>query len=152
MSFNNFNQAKILTPFYDPLRSYEENYVQGPFGAFADKQIWTQTGEPEYDFFGHKVYLPFGIPAGPVLNSKYCQAAFAKGFDLVVYKTVRSDSFPCHPYPNVLPVEATGDITLDKANQGLQTKSVYEAPLSITNSFGVPSKTYAVWQADVRKL
>jgi len=151
MSFNNFNQAKILTPFYDPLRSYEENYVQGPFGAFADQQIWTQTGEPEYDFFGHKVYLPFGIPAGPVLNSKYCQAAFAKGFDLVVYKTVRSDSFPCHPYPNVLPVEATGDITLDKANQGLQTKSVYEAPLSITNSFGVPSKPYAVWQADVRQ-
>ena len=61
MSFNNFNQARILTPFYDPLRSYEENYVQGPFGAFADQQIWIQTGEPEYDFFGHKVYLPFGF-------------------------------------------------------------------------------------------
>ena len=26
----------LLTPFYDPEKSYEENYEKGPFGAFAD--------------------------------------------------------------------------------------------------------------------
>ncbi len=145
------NQTKILTPFYDPSLSYQDNYDHGPFGAFADGQVFVQDGDPQYDFFGHKVYLPFGIPAGPVLNSKYCKAAFDKGFDLVVYKTVRSVSFPCHPYPNVLPIDIQGNITLELAEKGVTTKQLYEAPLSITNSFGVPSKPTEVWQNDVKK-
>ena len=29
----------LLTPFYDPKKSYEENYKSGPLGAFADGQI-----------------------------------------------------------------------------------------------------------------
>jgi len=26
----------LHTPFYDPNKSYEENFEKGPFGAFAD--------------------------------------------------------------------------------------------------------------------
>ncbi len=29
----------LLTPFYDPEKSYEENFKDGPFGAFADKEV-----------------------------------------------------------------------------------------------------------------
>lgn len=141
----------LHTPFYDPTKSYEENYDKGPFGDFSDNKIYQQKGEPQYSFFGEKVYLPFGIPAGPIINSSYAKASFEKGFDIVVYKTVRSAFFPCHPYPNVLSIDVQGDLTLDKLNTKLKADNNYREPLSITNSFGVPSKSPDVWQEDVRK-
>ncbi len=148
----------LHSPFYDPHKSYEDNYDQGPFGAFAesdsaftDGQIYPQSGEPQHDFLGHKVYLPFGIPAGPILNSNFVKAAFQKGFDIVVYKTVRAESFPCHPHPNVLPLKLEGDLTLEKAKSNQVTKADYTEPLSITNSFGVPSKPPSIWQDDIKK-
>jgi len=142
---------KLLTPFYDPTKSYEENYKEGPFGAFADKEVFKQQGEPQHDYLGQKVYLPFGIPAGPLLNSNFAKAAFEKGFDIVVYKTVRSDFYPCHPFPNVLSVNVEGDLTMEKLKEPLVADTQYHQPLSITNSFGVPSKNPEVWQKDVKK-
>lgn len=142
----------LHAPFYDPNISYEENYDKGPFGAFKDEKIYQENGEPQHDFLGQKVYLPFGIPAGPLLNSRYCKAAFEKGFDICVYKTVRSGFYPSHPYPNVLAVKVNGDLTIEKAKQEkLIADNNYTEPLSITNSFGVPSKDPSVWQEDVKK-
>lgn len=141
----------LKTPFYDPNKSYDENYDQGPFGSFTDGQIYKEDGEPQYDFLGQKVYLPFGIPAGPLLNSNFCKGAFENGFDIAVYKTVRSGIFPCHPFPNVLSVKVEGDLTMEKASQKLVADNNFAEPISITNSFGVPSKDAAVWQEDVKK-
>ncbi len=141
----------LQTPFYDPNKSYEDNYDDGPFGAFADGEMVSQAGEPQYDFLGQKIYSPFGIPAGPLLNSKFCKAAFEKGFDISVYKTVRSSAFPSHPFPNILAVKLEGDLTLEKAQNKLTADNNYSEPLSITNSFGVPSKDPNVWQEDVKK-
>lgn len=141
----------LKTPFYDPNISYEDNYNEGPFGAFADGERFVQEGEPQYDLFGQKIYLPFGIPAGPLLNSKFCKGAFEKGFDICIYKTVRANVFPSHPYPNILSVKINGDLTLEKAQGQLIGDTNYSEPLSITNSFGVPSKDPAVWQEDVKK-
>lgn len=142
---------RLHTPFYDPTKSYEENYDNGPFGAFADGEVYEQKGKPQYEYLGQKVYLPFGIPAGPLLNSNYIKAAFEKGFDICVYKTVRSDFFPCHPFPNVLSLDVEGDLTTDKLKKPLIANTHYHEPLSITNSFGVPSQKPEIWQADVKK-
>ncbi len=141
-----------MQPFYDPTKSYEENYEHGPFGLFAEPGVFENKSDPKEEFLGHKVYLPFGIPAGPVVNGRYVQAALDKGYDLVVYKTVRTASYACHPWPNVLPVEVEGYLTLQKAEQPLITKSEYSEPLSITNSFGVPSFDPSVWQPDLKAL
>ena len=141
----------LQIPFYDPNKSYEENYDQGPFGAFVDREVFQQTAEPTEDFLGQKVYLPFGIPAGPLVNAKFCKSAFEKGFDICVYKTVRSSTFPCHPFPNILAVKIEGDLTPEKAQNKLIADNNYSQPLSITNSFGVPSKDPTVWQEDVKK-
>lgn len=142
-------------PFYNPTKSYEENYDNGPFGAFADGDSFDSAqdvkGEPGDDFLGVPVYVPFGIPAGPLLNSKFCIGAFNQGFDIAVYKTVRSSSFPSHPFPNVLAVKLEGDLTMAKAGEKLVANSDYSQPLSITNSFGVPSKEASFWQEDVKK-
>src|SRR5579859_6743007 len=132
-------------PFYDPQKTYQENYEKGPYGAFSNNKIYPQPSEPTYTFLGQKVYLPFGIPAGPVINSNFAKASFEKGFDIVVYKTVRSDIYPCHPFPNILSVNVQGDLTLQKLQEQLVADTYYHEPLSITNSFGVPSKTPEVW-------
>lgn len=141
----------IQAPFYDPNKSYDENYDRGPYGVFADGEVFEQDGEPEHNFLGQKVYLPFGIPAGPLINANFCKAAFEKGFDICVYKTVRSTVYPCHPFPNVLAVKVEGDLTLEKAQGRLVADNNYSDPISITNSFGVPSKDPAIWQEDVKK-
>ena len=141
----------LQTPFYDPTKSYEENYDNGPFSAFTDGEVFEQKGEPQYEYHGHKVYLPFGIPAGPLLNSTYIKAAFDKGFDICVYKTVRTDTYASHPFPNILSVHADGDLTLERLKSPLIADTNYSQPLAITNSFNIPSKNVATWQEDMKK-
>lgn len=139
------------TPFYDPKKTYEQNYNEGPFGAFADGEEFKQKDEPQFEYLGQKVYLPFGIPAGPILNSKYVKSAFEKGFDLIVYKTVRSDFYQTHPFPNILSVHVDGDLTLEKLKKPLLADTHFEKPIAITNSFNIPSKNPEVWQEDMKK-
>src|SRR3989338_11174375 len=120
-------------PFYDPEKSYEENFKKGPFGSFSGGVVMENKGEPKFNFFGYKVFSPFGIAAGPLINGKFAQAALDKGFDIVTYKTVRTRQYACHPWPNVLSVEVSGDLTLKKAEEGIVANKNYSEPLSITN-------------------
>lgn len=146
-----------MIPFYDPALSYEENYRDGPFGIFgkSDKSgrlaaLPTATpAEPRQTLLGRPVDLPFGIAAGPLLNSRYIDAALRHGFDLPVYKTVRSRSWACHPWPNVLAVDTAGD--LHPTDGRLHGHQRYAAPYSVTNSFGVPSFEPDVWQPDLAR-
>jgi dihydroorotate dehydrogenase (NAD+) catalytic subunit len=136
-------------PFYDPEKSYEENFNQGPFGVFADGQTYGQFGKSTVEFLGQKVYTPFGIAAGPLINGKFVASALDHGFDLATYKTVRSRKYPCHPWPNIVPVMVKNDLTLKQAEAGLVASAEFTEPLSITNSFGVPSFNPDFWQADL---
>lgn len=142
-------------PFYDPNISYEDNYVEGPFGIFADGVDLRENIEPKFDFLGFKINTPFGIPSGPLLNSKFAEAAFEKGFDVIHYKTRRSVGFPSNPWPNVLSVEVEGDLTLDKAKKPLLGSTNFDKDpksFSITNSFGNPSpESPSIWQDDMKK-
>ena len=140
----------LKAPFYDPTKSYYDNLEQGPFNGFADGVILPEE-KPRFDFLGYKIAYPLGIPAGPLLDSKFVKAALEKGFDIPVYKTVRAAEFPCHPFPNVLAVNIEGDLTLERASKPLIADTNYREPLSITNSFGVPSRPPNVWQEDAKK-
>lgn len=141
----------LYIPFYNPEKSYEENFKDGPFGVFGDGETFENKNKLKYDFLGFEVNSPFGIPAGPLINSNFCKGAFQKGFDICVYKTVRASSFPCHPHPNILSVKIKGDLTYEKAQNKLIADNNYSEPISITNSFGVPSKEPNIWQEDVKK-
>lgn len=146
------DNTTLSTPFYNPDIAYEDNFEKGPFGAFADGKIYTQEGEPSYDVFGTKVYLPFGIPPGPLVNGKFAKAALDKGFDVVTYKTVRTAEYPCNAFPQVLAVHPDGNLTLEMAQEGLIADTNYVRPLAITNSFGVPSFNPDFWQKDLREV
>src|SRR5215469_7650762 len=108
----------LQTPFFDPEKSYEDNFARGPFGTFADGTIFQAAGEPQYSILGQPIYLPFGIPAGPLLNGKYVKAALDKGFDVPVYKTVRTRKYASASWPNVLAdQDAHKDLTFAMAEQ-----------------------------------
>jgi dihydroorotate dehydrogenase (NAD+) catalytic subunit len=133
-------------PFYDPAKSYMDNFERGPFGEFAETHRNSSSNLPKHNFLGQPVHLPFGIPAGPLINGRYVKAALDMGFDIPVYKTVRTRKYACHPWPNVLAVKFDGDL---KPGRTLEAHDDYTEPLSITNSFGVPSFGPDFWQRDM---
>ncbi len=137
-------------PFFDPEKSYEENWAEGPFGAFADGEIFNHSGGPQFEVFGKKLNSLIGIPAGPLVNGRFIKAALDKGFDIPMQKTLRTRAKKSHPWPNVLAVKIDGDLTLEKASGRLVAHKNYAEPLSITNSFANPSFEPDFWQADLK--
>jgi len=140
-------------PFYDIYATYEENFEKGPTGLRKYK-IPKRNVSPAFRFLGFPINVPFGIPAGPLPNSKFIRSAFDFGFDVIHYKTQRSVFFPSNKYPNVLFVDVNGDLTLKKAEKGLLATSKIKKKstnFSITNSFGNPSKGPSFWQKDMKK-
>lgn len=140
----------LRAPFFDPNKTYYENWEQGPFNGFADGVV-LPVERPRFEFLGQKLAYPLGIPAGPLLNGKFVKAALDKGFDVPVHKTVRSRTRQCNEWPNVLGADIEGDLTLEKANSPITVRNEYKEPLSITNSFGNPSYEPAIWQKDLRE-
>lgn len=141
-------------PFYNPTLTYEENFKNGPplssLKITYPKRNITKTTK----FLGFDINIPFGMPAGPLLNSEYVKEAFARGFDVNCYKTQRSHIVPSNEFPNVLFVDIDGDLTLEKAERpfvGTLTTDQIREKFSITNSFGNPSKGPAFWQEDMKK-
>lgn len=99
--------------------------------------------------WGTPVDVPLGIPAGPLVNARYCTAAFDHGYDIAVYKTVRSHALESHPFPNVLSVDVDGDLTPERGARGVTATADFSSVTSITNSFGVPSQAPEVWVSDM---
>ena len=142
------------TDFYDPTKTFDDNFDHGPFPSTPDEAPYQNSGEPAYSFLGKPVYSPFGIPAGPLPTSKHTTYAFQRGFDIICYKTQRSVAFPCNDFPNVVYLDVDGDLTLEKAVQPLLGHAETTASpdkLTITNSFGNPSRGPGFWQNDMKQ-
>ena len=140
----------LRAPFFDPAKTYYENWEQGPFNDFADGKTVEGSGAPRFSFFGHSIDYPLGIPAGPLLNGKFVTAALDKGFDIPVHKTVRSHYRVCNDWPNVLSADIPAELSLEMAQKPIVVRNEYKEPLSITNSFGNPSYEPDVWMNDLR--
>lgn len=134
---------------YNDKLEFDENNAKGPFGDYANVEApYKNSGEPQYDFFGTKVYSPFGIAAGPLARTGHIKATLAKGFDIITLKSVRTDTFPINPYPHVRPVKIAGK--LDPNIPGILAADNYSEPLAAANSFGIPSVKPVQWQSFVK--
>lgn len=98
----------------------------------------------EWKWCGLPVNSPLGISAGPLLNSGWLLYYANRGFDILVYKTVRSSQRACYPLPNLVPV-VTGPLT----TPGLTLDESPEMQGSWAVSFGMPSQTPDAWRQDV---
>ncbi|MDE3046407.1 MAG: dihydroorotate dehydrogenase [Verrucomicrobiota bacterium] len=120
---------------YDISKSYLENFEQGPF--FQGKIPERPPSKATIDFLGHKLRSPLGVPAGPLLNSRWTTFAANLGFDLVTYKTIRSFAHSGHALPNMIYIEPIG--TKNARQIGQPPSQLNE--LTVTNSFGMPSRS-----------
>lgn len=127
-------------PIYDINKTYAENAAEGPF--FNGTIPKRPKSEKTFDFLGHEVHSPIGVPAGPLLNSNWVALAAKLGFDIPTYKTIRSEAHPGHRLPNVSFVDAHGNQIDDPGNLD---------QLTITNSFGMPSKSPDFLLEDIQK-
>src|ERR1039458_986444 len=128
--------------FYDPAKTFDDNFDNGPFPLKSSEKPYKNNGKPAFSFLRHPLYSPFGIAAGSLPTSKHVRYAFERGYGVVCYKTQRSVPFAVNDFPNVVYVEVEGDLTLEKASKplvGHQTSSAPIEQLTITNSFGNPS-------------
>lgn len=136
----------MTIPIYDITKSWSSNIAEGPFfeGVFPERPKAHAT----LDLCGFQIASPLGVPAGPLLNSRWTTLAARLGFDVVTYKTIRSRQHPGHSLPNVIFVSE------DKHEKGLAypiEKPLQNHHLTITNSFGMPSMPAHFLQQDIAK-
>ncbi|MCF7905813.1 dihydroorotate dehydrogenase [Candidatus Gracilibacteria bacterium] len=133
-------------------KSYEWNYEHGPtFEGEISARPEIQKKTKLWDF---ELNSPIGIPAGPLLNSRWIELYGKLGFDIPVYKTVRTVEWKSHPEPNCVYVDMQSQLT--EKDVGGEAKVLLHAPkkpedITITNSFGVPSQAPTVWMPDIGK-
>jgi dihydroorotate dehydrogenase len=129
-------------PAYDRQRSYQWNYDHAPYSPPIAPRQHAIPGD--WTFCHMPVPSPLGVPAGPLLNGRWCLYYAALGFDVVTYKTVRSSSRACYDLPNLQPVRCGQiDHTFDEVATSEQMQGSWAV------SFGMPSQPPSVWRADV---
>ncbi len=146
---------------YDWHKPYDENYDSGPHCGLSEEdwakidsyRAYLDSKLPKQDFLGFKVNSILGIAAGPLLNQKFVNHYYRLGFDMPLQKTVRSVFRAVHPFPNVLLVDINRQLEgKDIGSRVVGALDAKQRRLSITNSFGIPSKTIAEWREDFTQV
>ena len=127
---------------YDRLQTYQWNYDHAPEPVQVQVPKWPG----DISFCGFRLQSPLGVPAGPLLNGKWCLYYASLGFDFVTYKTVRSSYRGCYELPNLQPVNV-GMLQGEEADVPVQE----EMTGSWAVSYGMPSTEPDLWQADVKQ-
>ncbi|WP_186526241.1 hypothetical protein [Leekyejoonella antrihumi] len=141
---------RLLQPAYRVYADHEAN-AESPSGTVpASVPSWIGSRWP---FLGHRIGFPIGVAAsGLTTNAQCVKRLFEAGYNVVTYKTVRSQFTPPHPRPNWAllnsdSIKAIGDpetvVTVNPET------TLVEADSS-ANSFGVPSPEPTVWVDDFR--
>jgi dihydroorotate dehydrogenase len=125
---------------YDPTQSYQWNFDNAPEPADIDVPPFPGT----WQFAGRDVASPLGIPAGPLLNGRWCLYYASLGFDFLTYKTVRSVERECYQLPNLQPV-ICGQLCGDEDR--LVSADTMQGSWAV--SFGMPSKSPEYWRKDI---
>jgi dihydroorotate dehydrogenase (NAD+) catalytic subunit len=101
---------------------------------------------------GFDISFPIGVPASVITpNSRWIEFYGRRGFEILTYKTVRSEMSIVHPFPNWLFADRLIDGTPSPTAIVARGSSGTMQSLTMVNSYGVPSLSEAVWMADVRR-
>jgi len=131
---------------YNRQKSYRWNYenVPAPVSLPVPTVFATSSNAGKFSFCGLPVNSPLGVPAGPLLNGKWCLYYASLGFDVVTYKTVRSGFRECYPLPNLVPVDTA---SLFGGEQSVSQTKTMDGSWAV--SYGMPSQNPSDWQADI---
>lgn len=70
---------------------------------------------------------------------------------MCIIELLRRYFFPATHFRIFSRLKKEGDLTLERLDNPIVVSNKFKDPLTITNSFGVPSKTPDVWQEDAKK-
>jgi dihydroorotate dehydrogenase (NAD+) catalytic subunit len=131
---------------YDRQKSYRWNYehVPAPVSLSVPTVCSESSNTGKFSFCGLEVNSPLGVPAGPLLNGKWCLYYASLGFDVLTYKTVRSGFRECYPLPNLVPVDTAA---LFGGEQSVSQAATMDGSWAV--SYGMPSQDPSDWQADI---
>ncbi len=104
----------------------------------------TGVQDTTWSWCGFPISSPLGIPAGPLLDSRWLLHYAVLGFDVLVYKTVRSVARDCYPLPNLVPV---GCSPLSDAGTTVCATAKMQGSWAV--SFGMPSQHPDIWRNDI---
>ncbi|HEY4002826.1 MAG TPA: hypothetical protein VGO93_28395 [Candidatus Xenobia bacterium] len=140
---------------YHVRQTYQENYERADLQPEAFPR---PAHRPcELDLFGLPLASRLGIFSGPLLNTDWLLQYAGLGWDVLVYKTVRSGFKAAHPLPNCALITETEPLALQSTRRpafltgSILWEKAQPPQLSMTNSFGMPSKTPAEWMPDIKK-
>lgn len=150
----NWRKYAELAPIYDFRVSYDKNVEDGP-QCFLKEPGWIPRVRTR--LFDLELNSPLGVPASVLtINSQWIGPLSNLGFDVLTYKTCRTEQFPSHPFPN--------GVYLPNLQEPLQVgalpEPVHGVPdlpyediqkISFANSFGMPSPAPQQWQEDLEK-
>ncbi len=128
-------------PRYEADRTYEWNYAQRPDPV----EIEVPDCPGNWQIAGRPMRSPLGVAAGPLLHGHWILYYASLGFDLLTYKTVRSQVRACYSMPNLRPVRQQ---RLVQAGCDVRVQSRMRGTWVV--SFGMPSQSPDIWRADVR--
>lgn len=114
---------------------------------------------PSWKVLGFDVGFPIGIPSSVLTaNADWVAYYAACGFNVLTFKTVRTEERPPHQFPNWLFVEGCTQPIPPEARDQHKTVRAHadlwpDQPerFSMVNSFGVPSVHPREWQEELRK-
>jgi len=138
----------VAHPTYNYLRPYDYSILpwDSPDGGrYSDASAWT--------VLGFDVGFPIGIPASVLTaNADWIHFYASRGFNVLTFKTARTEKRVPHPPPNWLFVDGF-DRAIDPENleKGLTVEASQTSwptnpdAFSMVNSFGVPSLLPQYW-------
>lgn len=129
---------------YNVAASWRENLASAPHVESLQPAVPFPGGP--WHWCALPVASPLGIPAGPLLNGDWICHYANLGFDILVYKTVRSAARDCYPPPNLVPVRTA---PLDEPGQEVPSSATPQDSWAV--SFGMPSVPPADWRVDIRQ-
>ena len=131
-----------MTKKYDPQQTWRSNLADAP--ALPAEFRSTPPVPGDWTLCGLPMDSPLGIPAGPLLDSRWLLHYANLGFDWLVYKTVRTVERECYALPNLLPVDST-----QLSNSGAVVNRAGTMRDTWAVSFGMPSQSPGKWREDV---
>ena len=134
--------TECMVTKYNAQETWAWNLKNGPRNSAGPSSETPVAGS--WAWCGIPIGSPLGISAGPLLNSQWLLHYANLGFDVLVYKTVRSCSRDCYPLPNLIPVHSD---PLSAAGSIVSETEQMDGTWAV--SFGMPSQPPDIWRADV---
>lgn len=128
----------VSSPLYDINKTFEENFsnpsfpIKPAFRSWPDKTLWTS-------LLGYPLASRIGAAACAATTGKGIVLLSQLGFDVLTYKSIRSQAHATHPLPNIVHVEADKLFDYSDLQEPIYTKKITEKAsnrIAISNSFG----------------